>query len=310
MKNIQTYLLLIGVMLSWGFNVPIIKVLVQHFPPITITYLRIFTAGITVFIILAAMKKIRKPSIKEWKYILLGSITSVAGHHYFLSVGLTSTSGTNGGLILGTGPILTAILSSIILRKMPTIIQVLGFLLGSAGVMFIVLSNDGGVSGLSFGDLYIFISILSQAISFIVISKASKTLDPRLLTGYMLVIGSLLLFVIGIWEEPAGLNGIFHAPMSIWAAFLCSAIISTALGHMVYNSAIKKIGPAESSIFLNLNPFFALVGSALLLSEVIMIYHLAGLILIISGVLLGSGAIEELIHRRRRERKYGHTHHF
>ncbi|WP_343032869.1 DMT family transporter [Cytobacillus depressus] len=295
----RTYLLLTGVMVAWGINVPIIKILVGYFPPITITSLRIFTAGVTVFIILGIMKKIRKPTMGEWKFIILGSLFSVVGHHFFLSLGLTGTTATNGALILGTGPLLTAILSSVLLRNRPTWIQVLGFLFGSAGVSFIVLSGEKGLSGLSVGDLYVFFSILSQAFSFILISKAAKTLDPRLLTGYMLVFGGIILFFISLWKEPNGFEGIFQAPFLIWVAFISSAILSTALGHMFYNSAIKKIGPAEASIFINLSTFFSLVGSAILLGEIITSTHLLGLLFIVSGVILGSGALEELLKRRK-----------
>ncbi|MBY0122070.1 DMT family transporter [Bacillus sp. S/N-304-OC-R1] len=301
MKNIQTYLLLMGVMVAWGFNVPIIKILVGYFPPVTITSMRIFTAGITVFIIMAAMKKIRKPSFGEWKFIIFGSLFSIVGHHFFLSMGLTKTSATNGALILGTGPLLTAILSSVLLRNRPTWVQIMGFLFGSAGVSFIVLSGEKGLSGLSIGDLNVFLSILSQALSFILISKAARTLDPRLLTGYMLIFGSILLFFIGQWQEPHGLKGIFHAPILLWAAFLSSAVLSTALGHMVYNSAIKKIGPAEASIFINLSTFFSLVGSAVLLGEIITSIHLFGLLFIVAGVVLGSGAFEDLLRKRKRK---------
>ena len=80
------------------------------------------------------------------------------------------------------GPVLTAILSTVLLRKIPTFIQILGFTLGSIGVLFIVLSGEGGLAGLSSGDLFVFLSILSLALSSIVISKAAKTLDPRVLT--------------------------------------------------------------------------------------------------------------------------------
>ncbi|MBU8880378.1 DMT family transporter [Bacillus sp. FJAT-29790] len=299
MKKHQTYLLITCVMILWGLNVPTIKILVDYFPPLTITSLRILTAGLVVFAILAFMRKVRKPSLREWKFIFIGGLSNIVVHHFFLSIGLTATSATNGGLILGTGPLLTATLSSIILRNKPTFIKVLGFLFGIAGVSFIVLSGEGGLSGLSGGDLFIFISIVSQALSFVLISRMTKTLDPRLLTGYMLVFGGIILFIISLWKEPAGLAGVAHAPIWIWAIFLASAVVATAFGNMVYNLTISRIGPAETSIFLNLSTFFTLVGSAVFLGEVITVYHLLGLVLIVSGVLFGSGALEELIHRRK-----------
>ncbi len=212
MNKWKTYLILIFVMATWGFNVPALKILVSEFTPVTITSLRIFTAGVTVFIILGIMNKIRKPTLKEGMYIVGGGLLNVVSHHYFLSVGLTQTTSTNGGLILGTGPLLTALLASILLKNRPTVIKVIGFLLGSIGVTTIVLSSGEGVGGLNVGDLSIFISIFSQALSFIIISRAAKTLDPRLLTGYMLLFGSLVLFAISLVTEPQGLHHLGDAP--------------------------------------------------------------------------------------------------
>lgn len=43
-------------MASWGFNVTMTKVLVSYFPTVTMTSFRIFTAAITVIIILFITK--------------------------------------------------------------------------------------------------------------------------------------------------------------------------------------------------------------------------------------------------------------
>ncbi|MGF3104952.1 DMT family transporter [Rossellomorea sp. DUT-2] len=302
MKKWQTYLILVFIMLIWGFNVPALKVLVSEFTPVTITSLRIFTAGITVFIILGIMGKIRKPTAKELLFIISGGLLNVVSHHYFLSVGLTGTSSTNGGLILGTGPLLTALMATIILRNRPTVIKIIGFLSGSVGVVIIVLSGGEGLGGLKTGDLFIFISIFSQALSFIIISRAAKTLDPRLLTGYMLVFGSVVLFAISLFTEPGAIKELGNASSSIWLLFFASAILATAVGHMIYNHSIGKIGAAETSIFLNLNTFFSLVGAAIFLNETVTFYHLIGLVFIVLGVVCGSGTLEEIVIRRKQKR--------
>ncbi|KAB2329579.1 DMT family transporter [Cytobacillus depressus] len=292
---------MILVMILWGFNVSAIKIIVGYFPPVSISALRIFTAGLAVFVILGFLKKIRKPSISEWKFIVAGGLLNISGHHYFLSLGLTNTSATNGGLILGSGPLLTALLAAILLRRIPSFTQVLGFLIGGLGLIFIVLSGGNGLSELSFGDLFIFLAIFVQALSFILISKATRTLDPLLLTGYMLIIGSIFLFVISLLKEPVGLKGIFHAPLYFWVVFLSSALLATAFGNIIYNSSISKIGAAETSIFLNLSTFFSLVGAFVLLGEQITLYQTLGCILIIIGILFGSGAIEEIMQKRRKK---------
>ncbi|MGR3763263.1 DMT family transporter [Rossellomorea sp. NS-SX7] len=304
LKKWQTYLVLVFIMMIWGFNVPALKTLVTEFTPVTITSLRIFTAGLTVFIILGIMKQVRKPTRRESVFIIGGGLLNVVSHHYFLSVGLTQTTSTNGGLILGTGPLLTALLASILLRNRPTVIKLIGFILGGMGVSIIVLSGGKGIGSLNSGDAMVFISIFSQALSFIIISRAAKTLDPRLLTGYMLVFGSIILFFIGLITEPEGLTQLDHASMGIWVLFLASAMLATAVGHMLYNQSIGRLGAAETSIFLNLNTFFSLVGAAIFLGETITSQHLLGLLFIILGVVCGAGTLEELIIKRKRQRFY------
>jgi drug/metabolite transporter (DMT)-like permease len=303
-EKYQIYLLLVFVMVVWGLNVIATKIIVSTFAPVTITGIRVFTAGISVFVILTFLNKVRIPTKRELSYIFFGTIFNVVVHHYFLAIGLSKTTASNGGLILGLGPILTTIVAFLFLGNKATFFKILGILLGFSGVSFIVLEGDGGISGVSIGDLYVFLSILAQAISFTMIKKASTTLDPRLMTGYMLVFGSIILFMIGLFTEPNGLKNIPNSSsFSVWMVFLGSAVIATAIGHMTYNYAMGKVGVAEASIFINLNPFFALVSAVIFLGEHITFTQIFGFIFILFGVLFGSGAIEDYLHVSKQRAK-------
>ncbi|PLT29944.1 DMT family transporter [Peribacillus deserti] len=300
MRTYRIYILLLLIMIPWGLNVTATKVLVDQFMPLTMTAFRIMTAGIGVFLVLLLLKRFRLPLKSEWKAIILGAILNVAGHHSFLSIGLKHTSGVNGGLILGIGPLLTVILSVLFLGSRLTWIKVLGFIIGVSGVFITVLEGKTGLQGASIGDFEVFLSMLSQAFSFILIKQASKTMDPRLLTGYMLFIGSFILLIIARLFEPEGIQSLSTGNTALWAIFLASALIATAFGHMSYNYCIGKLGAAEASIFLNLIPFFSLLGSGLFLGEKITASHLLGLVFIIAGVIIGSGAYKQLIFRKNK----------
>lgn len=272
---------------------PATKILVDEFMPVTMTALRIFTAGVTVFVFLYFSKLLRLPAKTEIPFLILGAVLNVAVHHYFLAVGLRNTTAVNGGIILGLGPMLTAILSILLLGSRFTFVKGLGFVIGFAGVLITVMQGRTAIGEVSSGDVFVFICILSQALSFILIKKISKTMDPRLLTGYMLVIGSFMLFILSLIVEQDGLKSLAAGSVSDYFVFFASAILATAVGHMSYNYAIGKIGAAESSIFMNLPPFFALCGSAIFLGEHIYPGHLIGLIFIIAGVVAGSGAYKQ-----------------
>lgn len=299
MSHFKLYLLLVAVMFMWGMNLPALKYLTAQMGPITMTSLRIFIAGITVFVILSVMKIVRMPTRKEWGYIFGGSILNVIVHHYFISVGLTMTSGTNAGLILGTGPIMTAVFGLVLLRLNPSLLQWVGFVLGLIGVSATVIVGNSGADAVSLGDVYIFLSILGQVLSFLLISKAAKTLDPRLLTAYMFILGSLGLFIISLFREPGEWKVFAEMEATFWILIICSGIIATAIGHMTYNHSVGQVGPSKAAIFINLNTLFGILGSALFLGEKLTLLHLAGLVFVVAGVILGSGAAEDLWKNKR-----------
>ena len=296
----KVYGILTSVMIVWGFNLASVKYLLDFVNPVTLTAFRILLAGVTVLILLAMLGMLRLPKRSDWKYILLGALLNVVAHHYFLSKGLSVTSGTNAGLILGTGPMLTAVLVSLIMRNVPSRLQWLGVFIGFGGVATTVMVGGDAATGLSRGDILVFISILAQVFSYIVIAKAARSLDPRLLTGYMLVTGAIVLLVIALIEEPGEIAAFASVPTSFWVAFFFSAMIGTAVGHMLYNYSIGQAGPTKAAIFMNLNTLFSLIAASLILGETITSGHLIGLVLIVIGVLFGSGAAEDLLRKRRK----------
>lgn len=301
MSRAKIYWMLVGVMFAWGANVPMLKFIGTHVPPVTVTGIRILMASLTVFLILKILNILRLPTKREWKYILVGSLTNVLLHHLFLNLGLAVTSATSGGLILGMGPILTAISAAIFLKYFPSKLQWLGLLLGISGVTIAVLVGSTGLDT-NIGDLYIFISILSQVLSYMVVVKAARTLDPRVMTAYMMGVGSIGLIITSLILEPGGMVEFLDAPPMFWLIFLASGLISTALGHMIYNYAIGQAGATQSAIFMNLNPLFAMILSSIFLGEILTLRHIIGFLFIVAGVMLGSGAAEDLYKKHKAKR--------
>ena len=295
-----TYGTIVLAMVCWGFNLPLLKYLLTFVGPITMTSARLFVASILVFLMLLPLGVIRMPKRSEWKYIVGGALFNVFLHHYFLNVGLVRTTGVNAGLILGTGPVLTATLTALLLRQFPSRLQWTGVVFGFVGVSSVILLDGGEIVGLSLGDAFIFISILTQVISFLIIAKVAPSFDPRLLTGYMLLVGSVVMLPVGWLQEPREWQTLLAAPSSFWIAFAVSALFGTAVGHMLYNASIGVIGPTKAAIFINLNTVFALGGSALFLGETLTIRHGFALMLIVIGVIFGSGAAEQLLKERKK----------
>ncbi|WP_277673726.1 DMT family transporter [Piscibacillus halophilus] len=297
---IRIYILLLLVMLMWGLNVSALKTLVDAIDPMLLTSFRIFTAGVAVLIACGIMGILRWPYKHEWLTIFSIAIFNVILHHIFIAVGLEMTTGVNASLILGLTPLVTMMMAVVFLRQHVTWLRVVGFILGFLGVVVANMSGAGGLGAITIGDFIVFLGILVQGFSFVMISKLKPTFDPRLATGYMMVIGSVFIFIISqaFGSEVQEITSLLDWKLAL--VFLFSSIMATAFGHMTYNFATKQVGPAETAIFINLNTLFAIIGSAVFLNEVITMNHLAGFVLILFGVFIGTGALEYLMLKRKK----------
>lgn len=293
MNKISLYVLLLFIMVIWGFNVIAIKVLVTHTSPLAVQSLRIFTAGFVAVIILFFLKELRRINKKQLPWIILASLMGVVGHHMFLAIGLMTTTASNAGLILGLIPLVTSTFAMLFLGDRLTKFKFLGILFGITGVSFIILNKGPGLASFTTGDIYVLLAVITQAISFVIIKRASASIDSRLLTVYMLFIGSTLLFILSLFVEPNGVASMASAPASIWLIFILSAIFATGIGHMSYNYAIPKLGAGETAIFINLTPFFALIGAYFFLDETITSMQILGFFFIVAGVIFGTGVVDK-----------------
>lgn len=297
------YGMLTSVMILWGLNVIAVKWIVSAFSPVTITSIRIFAASMTLMPIIVLGRLIKRPTGREFWHLLMISLTGVLAHHFFLAVGLANTTSANGGLILGTVPIVTSILASVMLGVRLSLFRIAGLISGFCGIFLIMVSQQDSTWHFSWGDIFMFGAVLAQAISFIFIRKITATMEAAVVTGLTQLFGSFLLFLVALQLEPLGLASLREGTLFDWSVVIASGVLATGIGHLVYNTAIQKVGPVEATVFLNMTPFFSLLGSALLLGETLLPQHFISFICIVAGVILGTGLVDEWYRQQKLKRQ-------
>ena len=292
MKNIQVYAILLFVMLWWGLNVTMLKVLTAHLDPLIMQSVRITLAGITIFLLLFLFRQKVYERQMPWKSIFIALFFGVVCHHSLLAIGIAQTTATKTTLICGLSPLLTALLAIIFRASTFTTFKTIGFLLGFIGIGIAVVEDPTNLTSLSLGDFYVFLSIFLQAFSFFAIRKGSQVISPILMTAYMLVIGGSVLIGMGLIYDASAYQAFLQIDGTVWAVFVASAVLATAVGHSLYNLAIKHIGAAESAIFTNFNTLFALIGAYIFLGESMHAQQYIGCAFIICAVIIGTGGLD------------------
>ena len=289
---LKNYALVFLVMTLWGMNLVIIKTLVADLPPQTMTAFRILLAGVTASAVILLRKNYRSLTKKEGLYIFFGMLFGVVMHQSLMAYGLGLIHASEASLILALLPLTTAVLAVLHLGEKMTPLRALGFILALIGVFFI----QGGsfhTLGFSLGEVIIFIAMFVQAASFIIIKKATATVDSKQVTALMNLGGALSLLIISYIVEPQGISQMTSAPPFTYFLFFFSGIVISGGGHLIFNASIQKIGAAQTAVFNNFVPFFGLVFSSLFLNETISLYQSLGFLFIVSGVLFGTGYIEK-----------------
>jgi drug/metabolite transporter (DMT)-like permease len=164
--------------------------------------------------------------------------------------------------------------------------RLLGVGLGVAGVAVLAGFNPEGGLEAVVGTLAVVLASLAYAAGGVYGQKRIRSVSgPVLATGSMLA-GGLILLPLALVQLPDEVPSI-EALGSIAALTL----LGTALAQLILYRTLRLHGSAKLSLVTYLMPGFAIVYGAVLLDEPITAAVVGGLVLILAGVALGSGAV-------------------
>lgn len=289
-KSWWTYPILLLCVIIWGSNFIIGKVLVDHFDPYSITVIRLI--AINLFLWLFASRHFHMPMVplKVWLVIISSGIIGIAVNQYTFFLGLVTASPVTSALILAVAPIMTAILTIPVFGERRGLKFWLGALLAFAGVS--LSTFDGSALTFGLGEGIIVITMLTFAIFMILIQWLSQHINAIQLT--LLSNFSGLLFLLPFLPA-ADYGRLASSTWPMWLLLMLSGIIVHGISNMIWNREMPKVGAANASLLMNMEPFVAMLGTALVLGSSVLVTEVIGAILIIGGVTLS-------IHRRRRSK--------
>ena len=255
--KISDILLAMFVTLIWGSAFAIIEIGLQGFPPILNASLRFLTASIPwVFFI-------KKPNV-SWRFLFLFGMNYVlmfslmyVGMKIGMPSGLTS-------LVLQSAVIFALILSIVVLKEKPHIMQLIGVFIGFIGIVIIATDKQ------SVSSIFAFILVIGAAFfygaSSIIIKQAGNVeMLPLLVWGCL--IPPLPLFGLSLMLE----QGQWQAIVDITAVGIGSVYYTSLLGTVVAFAiwgALLKRYPANMVVPFNLLvPVFGLLTSYILLGQ-------------------------------------------
>jgi drug/metabolite transporter (DMT)-like permease len=289
----KVYLMLIGFAIFTGATFNLAKYSVQYFSPSSAAGWRFGIAAVVMLLILSIQKRINRDVVKaNWKFYILLGIIGIFGFNAFFFIGMKYTSPLNGALIMGTNPLVTAILAYFILRNPITKRQVLGMIFALIGVILVLTQGSLEIIktlSISKGDLLILLGNISWALYGVLGRKYIKGSSSMETTTYTMIIGALCLVLMSTYSSnPQPLSKV---TIFAWGAILFMAIFTSVLGYLWWNKGMEEIGASNTALFFNLVPVVTMIIS-MITGVPITIPQILGTILVILGVLTASGFLQ------------------
>ena len=196
-----------------------------------------------------------------------------------------STSAMNISLIYASSPIMIAVGSVLWLGETFSKRQMLGVALALVGVALVVVRGDWShltqVQWVA-GDLWILAAAIAWAVYALLQKKWHSPLGATARLATICIGGVVLLLPFAVWE----LASVDTPPLSQAALGLVvlTAVVPGLGAYWIYGWTQKILGTSRVAVTLYLGPLYAALAAWLLLNEPMGWHHLAGALLILSGV--------------------------
>jgi len=285
-RRLLPYVALVGLALIWGGSFLAIKITVQDMSPTALLLFRSAAGFVALSLIVLAL---RKPFFGPgWRGRLIGfgimALTNAVIPWVAIGWGEERISSGLASILNSTTTLWTAVLIYWVMpTERPSFVNYIGVLVGFAGVVVLVYPEIAahGISGDVLGALAVVLASLSYAVNALYQRRKMREVSI-----FEISLGQLAASVlIAIPLAAPSLPSIHFHVLSIVAVIALGAI-GTGVAYTLYYYVMNTLGAVRAAGVTYLVPVTAVFWGALLLHESVSASVIAGMVVILAGILL------------------------
>lgn len=258
----NTILLAIIACLLWSTAYASIKIGLQYDTPLHFAGIRFIISGLIVLPFTVPPVVFLKMIKQYWKVVAWVTILQTLINYSLFYMGLDLVPGAIGAVIVGSQPLVTAVVASIMHKEDKlTRKKIITIIFGLSGVILISAGRQVFKLGTALellGAVMILAANISVATSNVIVSVRSKGMNPFVLSSSTLFTGGIILYLVSIPIEGRP-NGAF--PYQYWLILLWLSVMA-AVAFSLWFLLLQRPGVKVSE--LNLWKFIIPVVGAIL----------------------------------------------
>ncbi|MFT3966869.1 MAG: DMT family transporter [Sphingobium sp.] len=285
----RSYAMLAIVMLLWSGNMITGRALREDIPPFTLALVR--WTGASLAALPFAWRPVmadRAVLLANWPRVLLLGLTGIAAFNAFIYSGLHHTTAANALLLQAAIPALVLVFNALFFRLSTTAGQMIGVALSTLGVLYIVLRGTPLAIlsiGFNSGDILVLCGVLSWA-AYTSLLRLRPDCNPWSFLIATFAIGIVAMAPLAATE--ARQIAAMTIGWKVVGGCFYVALLPSLVAYTLYNAAVRDIGAGKAGQTISLMPLFGSLLAAALLGEALRAYHLWGMLLILSGIVVAA----------------------
>ena len=285
-RALRPYVFLVLANLFWAGNFVFAEGVVRELSPLQLTFYRwLLAAPLLIGLALVIERPRWRAALRHWKFQLGQSLLGVTGFTLFTYEALKLTSSVNAALTQAINPPMIVLCAALIFHTVPRKTTWLGLTLSLLGVSIVLLGpqlSAGSFSTESInGGVLLMLGAVVCWTLYSVLGRRNPS-PPITSTAIQATFGVFVLLPVMAFT---GFSVSLSAAGTVGLAYI--VIFPAVLSLVLWNTAVRDVGPTRASGFLNLLPIFTAALAVTLGAELAWPQIIGGC-LVIAGVFVTS----------------------
>ena len=265
--------------LTWGSSFLLIAVAIDHFDPSLVPFGRSLAGAVALACIRGSREAIPRG---HWPRIaVLGLVWMALPFWLFPLAERTVTSGI-AGMMNGGLPVVTALVTALWVRRVPSKQRVLAIVIGFVGIATIAAPaiQSESQSGESVADFRGIALLLAAVMCYAVATNIARPLQAEFAPARLLL---RVQFAAALWSLPLAIFGLNDSTFSLssFVALVVLGVIGTGLAFVAFGVLLERTGITRAMIPTYFTPVVGLVLGALFRDEHIAALSVVGMLIVI-----------------------------
>ncbi|KWE78004.1 hypothetical protein WL78_04075 [Burkholderia ubonensis] len=297
------YLYLAAAMTGVGSTVIASRLAAGGLPPFTATAMRFLIATPLLFALMRA-QRLRWPRLsrRDAGLLVVQAAAGGVGYTVLLICGTRLSSPLDAGVMLGTLPAMSTLIAAVLLRERQTPRDWAAAALATAGVLLVTFTPGHAAPSMRAlaGDALVLAAVACEAVFILLNRRLAVPLAPLTLSTAMSGLGFALALVPAAFEWHAATAGWTSGAIAAVVSVVYYALVPTVLGYLCWYAGSARTSGTEAALFTAFAPVSAVLFAVTLFGETLNAARLAGIALVVAGVLVGAMRRRTATSRARR----------